>query len=367
MRYDGSVSAFRYNFSRTSGFVKMDFTSGVAVDPQAGLQPGLLDAAGSSRLAPVPSSSFRFATGAPRVGIISNPRSRRNWTVDLERKLGPGVLAAAPTTNEQLVATLGSFAERNLDLLVIDGGDGTVRDVISAAAAIFGAALPPLALLPSGKTNALALDLGIPLGWSVEDAIGAYSTGRIQARRPIEIRRGDESPLCGFIFGAGGFVLATELAQGTHRLGAIDGLAVGMSLIGAIAQTCFGGRANRWRAGERVEIRNHATGEASVRNLYLLLGSTLERLPLGIKPLGKAGQGLDVLAVDSPPRMLPVAAAAVVMGKEGGWLERLGYNHGHDIPPISLTLERGFILDGELFPGGTIDLRTGAPIRFVTP
>jgi hypothetical protein len=335
--------------------------------PRLDVGADLLSGRGQLRLAPVPSPSFRFSTGSARVGIISNPRSRRNWTVDLTQKIGPGTLAAAPTTNEQLVETLRSFVARKLDLLVIDGGDGTVRDVISAAASIYGDDLPPLTLLPSGKTNALALDLGIPLGWSVEDAIAAHASGGIQTRSPIEIRRGAEDPLRGFIFGAGGFVLATELAQSTHRFGAIDGLAVGLSLFGAIAQTCFGGSANRWRAGERIEILNRATGETSVRDLYLLLGSTLQRLPLGIKPLGTTGSGLDVLAVDAPPRMLPVAAAAIVMGNEGAWLERMGYHHGHEIPPVRLTLKRGFILDGELFPGGTIDLRTGTPIRFVTP
>lgn len=345
----------------------MHVTNGFALHRKADAPTGFLRGLQQDRIATVPSPSFRFAAGVTRVGIISNPRSRRNWMVDLERKIGPGVLAAAPTTNEELVNTLRSYAERHLDLLVIDGGDGTVRDVLSAAASIFGDALPPIALLPSGKTNALALDLGVPLGWSVEQAVAAQATGRIQTRSPIEITRDGEQPLRGFIFGAGGFVLATELAQSTHRIGAIDGLAVGLSLVGAIFQTWFGGRGNRWRAGERVEILNYATGETSVRNLYLLLGSTLRRLPLGIKPLGAMGEGLDVLAADAPPRMLPAAASAIVAGHEGGWLERLGYQHGHDVPALQLKLQRGFILDGELFPGGTIDVRTGAPIRFVTP
>lgn len=341
--------------------------NGAALHPKVGVGTDFLQGLQQPQVAPVPSQSFRFARGAARVGIISNPRSRRNWTVDLERKIGPGVLAAAPTTNDQLVQTLRAFSEQQLDLLVIDGGDGTVRDVISAAAGIYGDQLPALTLLPSGKTNALALDLGIPLGWSLERAIDAQQSGRIQTRAPIEVRRGTDDALRGFIFGAGGFVLATELAQDTHRIGAIDGLAVGMSLVGAIAQTCFGGSSNRWRAGERIEITDLTTGATSVRHLYLLLGSTLERLPLGIKPLGRTGSGLDVLAVDAPPRLLPIAAAAVLAGREGGWLQRLGYHHGHGIPPVRLTLERGFILDGELFPGGSIDVSTGAPLRFVTP
>ncbi|OWK29569.1 diacylglycerol/lipid kinase family protein [Sphingomonas mucosissima] len=347
--------------------MKVLFPTGDIVHPRVGPRADLMNGFGRKQLTATPSSSFRFPRGAARVGIISNPRSRRNWTVDLERKIGPGVLAAAPTTNEQLVKTLRSFAEQELELLVIDGGDGTVRDVLSAAAGIYSDDLPPLALLPSGKTNALALDLGIPVGWSLQDAMAAHAAGRIQTRSPIEIRRDAQEPLCGFIFGVGGFVMATELAQSTHRFGAIDGLAVGLSLVGAVAQTCFGSLANRWRAGERVEIYDYETGETKVRNLYLLLASTLQRMPLGTKPLGKTTAGLDVLAAEAPPRLLPIAAAAIVAGQEGGWLQRHGYHHAHDIPPVQLKLEGGFILDGEMFPGGTIDVRTGAPIRFVTP
>lgn len=340
---------------------------GDAVHLRVGGQAGL---AGDLRLRHLPTKPvvpFPFSHGTARAGIISNPRSRRNWTVDLRQKIGPGVLAAAPTTNEELLSTLHAFAEQSLDLLVLDGGDGTVRDVLSAAAGIYGNALPPIALLPSGKTNALALDLGIPIGWSVEDALAAFTAGRVQTRAPIEIRRGGDGPLRGFIFGTGAFVMATELAQSTHRFGAIDGLAVGLSLFGALAQTFFGGPGNRWRAGEQVEILDYQTGEASVRDFYLLLGSTLQRLPLGIQPLGQTGNGLDILAVDASPRLLPLAAPAVLAGREGGWLERHGYHHAHDVPPVQLKLDRGFILDGELFPGGTIDVRTGDPIRFVTP
>lgn len=341
--------------------------AGDAVHLRVGARAGLVGDARRYQVSATPRFPFAFAHGMARVGIISNPRSRRNWTVDLGQKIGPGVLAAAPTTYDELVKTLQSFAAQDLELLVLDGGDGTVRDVLSAAAGIFGDKLPPLALLPSGKTNALALDLGIPIGWSLQDAVAAHAAGRVQMRAPIEIRRGSHDPLLGFIFGAGAFVMATELAQRTHRLGAIDGLAVGLSLIGAVAQTCFGSLSNRWRAGEQVEILNYETGETSVRNFYFLLGSTLQRMPLGLRPLGRTSTGLDILAVDGPPRMLPIAAAAVAAGRESGWLERLGYHHVHDVPPVQLKLDRGFILDGELFPGGTIDVRTGTPIRFVTP
>ena len=51
----------------------------------------------------------------------------------------------------------------------MDGGDGTLREVLTALPGAF--ATPPLlAVLPSGKTNILALDLGTPHGWTLEAA-----------------------------------------------------------------------------------------------------------------------------------------------------------------------------------------------------
>jgi hypothetical protein len=287
--------------------------------------------------------------------------------IDPASKFGLGVLAAAPTTAEELVETLRFFAARRVELLVVDGGDGTVRDVITAAIGVYGDDLPPIALSPSGKTNALALDVGVPLGWSIENAIAAWQTGRVVTRSPIEIVGAEGHRLRGFIFGAGGFVRATALAQRTHRIGVIDGLAVGLSLAGAIGQTWFGSSNNPWREGERVRIVSSDTGEVIDRSFYVLLGSTLQRLPLGVRPLGRGSPGLNVLAVDAPPRMLPLAVPAILTGREGGRWARLGYHHGHDISPVELTIKTGFILDGEHFPGGTFTLKAGPPLRFVVP
>ncbi|QNE32211.1 diacylglycerol kinase [Sphingomonas sp. NBWT7] len=303
-----------------------------------------------------------------RVGVILNQRAHRNLASErMLPAVSPQLDWAAPNTMGDLSRALARFATNGIDLLVIDGGDGTIRDTLSAAHAYFPAGLPPIALVPSGKTNALALDVGVPSDWTVHDAIAAANTGRIVRRTPIEItREGEDAPsLSGFIFGAGAFVKATALAQQTHRLGAFKGLAVGMSLLGAIAQTLFAGRDNAWRRGVPVGIELE-DGRTLEQDLYLLLASTLERLPLGIKPFGAVRDGLKVLGVDAPPRQLLTSFPAVLAGSEAAWLERLGY-HRRDFARLTLSLSAGFILDGEQYPGSRLTLARGRAIDFIVP
>lgn len=313
----------------------------------------------------------RGATSAKhRIGILSNPRSHRNRSqtfAPAADRMGFDAMVRSPRKLPDLSRALLDFADAGIELLVVDGGDGTVRDALTCAYPIFGDAMPLLAVVPSGKTNALALDLGLPADWTIADAIEAAERGRVRTRRPVDIvRAGSPGPdLRGFLFGAGAFVRATGLAQRTHKAGAFNGLAVGLSLGWGIAQTMFGGRDNDWRAGERMRIAVEGR-PAMERDFYILFGSTLERLPLNVKPFGALREGLKMLAVDAPPAWMPLSVPALLSGASPRWLEKAGYHRG-DPTSFSLSLDGGFILDGELYAGGDMTVRQGAPLRFVVP
>ncbi|HKR89689.1 MAG TPA: diacylglycerol kinase family protein [Phenylobacterium sp.] len=302
-----------------------------------------------------------------RAGVIHNPKSRHNRGAPAPVG-SDAVLVEAPRGRQALDETLARFATERLDLLVIDGGDGTVREVLTRAPRHFTDGLPALAVLPSGKTNALAFDLGAPPGWSIKAALGCAREGRFRSRRPLEVfRPGQAAPLVrGFIFGAGAFVRATDLAQRTHRLGAFEEAAVGLTLGGAVFRTLFGGPRSGWRAGEPMRI---STGEAApyAGDVFLLLASTLERLPLGVQPLGPPDRGrMRSLAVEAPPRRLLQALPRLLSGAETPWLAQAGYHQRVD-ERIDVALDTSFVLDGETFPGGELSLRLGAPLQFVTP
>ena len=315
-----------------------------------------------------------LAAAPTRVGLISNPRSRRNKGGGLPAPR-PDVLAEAPRTRAELRDVLERFAADRVDLLVLNGGDGTVRDVLTLGGDLWGAHWPRIAVLPAGKTNALALDLGAPRGWSLDAALEAARAGRIATRSPVAIeRRDDPGPAVrGFLLGTGAFVAATELAHRTHRAGAFNGVAVGLALGWAVARTAFGAADGEWRRGERLRLRfdprsvpMHGAPLESDGARYMLFASTLERLPTGIRPFGRVRPGLKALAVDAPPRAILRAVPALLAGSEAAWLNGAGYRRV-DAPGFDVDLPSGFILDGEVFPGGRFRVTEAPPLRFVVP
>jgi len=305
---------------------------------------------------------------ATSVGIIFNRRAHRNLGHALAvRDLAQTLDWSYPQTEQDLREALARFASRKIDILVVDGGDGTIRDVLSIAAAYFRDGLPKIAIIPSGKTNALALDLGIPIHWSLDDALAALASGRTKLRCPIEVRHAAAATphLRGFLFGAGAFVEATAVAQNVHGIGGYRGVAVGLSLAAAVAQTVFGGRGNRWRRG--IDVRVTPKNEVPVEQpFYLILGSTLKRLPLGLRPFGRERAGLKMLGIDAPPRHVLATLPALLAGSEATWLERFGY-HRRTTDSVRLQFETGFVLDGETYPGGDLILEQGDPLEFVVP
>jgi hypothetical protein len=261
---------------------------------------------------------------------------------------------------------LAAFARDGIKTLIIEGGDGTVRDVLTLAPQHFPYGLPPIAIIPSGKTNALALDLGIPRRWTLADALAAAERRDWRQRAPLEVfRAGNRAPLArGFLFGAGAFVKGTALAQQTHRMGMFGNLAVGLSVAAAIGQTIFGSRDNAWRRGEAMGLR---LDDSAVRDgpLYLVLASTLARFPLGMKPFGRERAGLKFVSIDAPPRSLPLTLPRMLAGWAGERIDRGGVLRRD--PEVARLSPSQFVLDGETFDGGPLLIRQGAPVDFIVP
>ena len=313
--------------------------------------------------------------GEPRVGVIYNPRSHRNKGQDLAVAGLPNVAVGLPHGREQIGDTLAGFARDGIDYLIINGGDGTVRDVLTAGQAVFGEAWPDIAVLPKGKTNALNVDLGAPSGWSLTDAVAAWGTGKRIERRPIEITSigNGTGAVRGFIFGAGAFTTAIRAGQDAHRLGAFDSFAVGVTALWGMLQIVFGTDRNRWRRGVAMDITLLPEGEPMPRSAFgeadrrsILLASTLERFPMGVKVFDDLPGELKIVLLDHPRRRIMAILPAILAGYLPDWLGRAGL-HRRAAEAFEIELDDQFILDGEAFPPGHYRIGQGAPLTFVVP
>ena len=324
------------------------------------------------------------AGGVPKVGVIYNPRSHRNQGQDLNSDPAPRVYVAQPGDQAQLPIALRRLAERGINLLVINGGDGTVRDVLTAGGQVFGDDWPDLAVLPKGKTNALTVDLDAPKDWSLQGAIDAYRSGEHIVRRPLVVEPlgGTEQPArWGFILGAGFFTLSINAGQDAHRLGAFSALAVGVTTIWTILQIALGSRTNKWRRGAKMAVSVETagaegaassaeplvyTGDGDPERRLLVFASTLDRFPAGIKPFGSFARGLKLTVLDEVRRTTFWRMPFLMRGKDASALADRGV---HQLKPESFVLDLydEFILDGEAYPAGKYRVKQGPALRFVKP
>lgn len=316
----------------------------------------------------------RPAAARPRIGVVRNPRSHRNRGLAQRDGDEPGLLVTAPASRAELSQVLARFAAQGVELLVVDGGDGTMREVLSAGVSVFGDAWPSLLVLPKGKTNALAIDLGMPAKWSLDEALAAAPRMRSAVRRPILLERQDADgrAVMGFIMGTGVFDAAIAAGQVAHRFGAFQGFAVAVTALFGVLQALFGIGRSRWRAlsgmrltdsggHDRVQSRHGAP-----RRHFGGGFSTLGKFPLGMNPFAGAGPGIRYLIVDAPLRRVMALMPAVLMGLDRPFLQQLGVHRGAG-HAFTIELDGSFILDGEAFPPGRYALRPGPELRFLVP
>src|SRR3954465_12282869 len=178
-----------------------------------------------------------------RVALLSNPRSTGN------RSLLPRVRAFCAREKDifhyevehvsQIGAAMRTIARVRPTVLAINGGDGTVQAALTEMynGGHFGDEPPPVAVLPSGKTNLIALDLGArgdPIQ-ALERLIELARTDLAPytvARELIALRRGDGQgqPVIGMFLGGAG--LADTMLYCRERiypLGLPNGIAHGIT------------------------------------------------------------------------------------------------------------------------------------------
>lgn len=310
------------------------------------------------------------------IGLICNPQSMRNQKDSSLGTLGrrlPDILFAQPATPEELGDVMQDFACRGVETVGIAGGDGTIRNVLTALSRIEGYR-PDLALIPAGKTNLASLALGSagPGPGGLLRLMDALRSGL--ARRTlvpvldIDWPDGGKRRVRGFLFAAGAFSAASEMAnRRVHPFGIYDGAAIAVTLgLTALSLLCGGASALRKGQDITVAIDN---GEASERNRFLLLATTLQGFLPRLNPFWGDGAGpLRWLDIAAPPQRLAAALVPTLRGKPAPWMEEAGYRSGK-AQCLHVRLKASFIVDGEPFEAGPegVVLSCTESVGFVLP
>ncbi len=314
------------------------------------------------------------------LGLIRNPFSHRNKAgggdlpADAARLFGD--LVASPDTPDKLVKALRGFAHGGVETIVVDGGDGTVREVLTALPQAYGAAPPALAILAAGKTNLIAADVGThgygPRGLAgLVRAAHEGTLGTRTTRRPVltlHWPNGEHGPVRGMFMGAGAFTRGTDLANAAiHKAGFTQEIAVALTMAGVLGRALIGNDSHGWLAGEgfSAAVDDQPALEG---NRFLFLATTLNKLILGLWPFWDHGtrplRFLDVAA--NPPGLLG-ALPRLMTGRPSASMRNTGAYRSGGAERIDLHLTRPLIMDGETYPAGRVILSAQDSIRFVQP
>src|SRR6476646_5376066 len=153
----------------------------------------------------------------PRIALLSNPKSTGNVAqlpaIRAYCDSHPDVFHYEVEQASQIGEAMRIIARVRPEVLVINGGDGTVQAALTELynGGHFEDRPPPVAVLPSGKTNLIALDLGAR-GDPIQTLERLIELARTDlkpytvARELIALRHGDgqQQPVIGIFLGGAG-------------------------------------------------------------------------------------------------------------------------------------------------------------------
>jgi diacylglycerol kinase (ATP) len=294
------------------------------------------------------------------IGVLHNPLSGRNKRQPLLFQAvmarHPEVHRAEVTTPAEIMKALEIFANNQVNLVVVNGGDGTIQATMDV---LFNCRpfpeMPLLALLPGGTANLIAGDVG--LGKFEEATLEHLLSGKKFSapatdcvnRSILRIRfSSDQPPIHGMFFGAGAIYHGTQLGRDTKQsIGRLGEWGAGLILARFLLALATGSR-----KGLQPVTVGVSTGESVTKHQeYLVLFvTTLDRLFLGMKPFwGSTSGPLRFTSLRVPFRYLWRVLPALLRGKAHILATT---DHGYvseNISEIRLVLNSGFVLDGEVY------------------
>jgi diacylglycerol kinase family enzyme len=290
----------------------------------------------------------------------------------LRKQIGPGGLVHHVSDYGALLHAAEQFKARDIDVLVVAGGDGTNHVTIGGMLEVYrDTPLPMFALLRGGTMNTVAHSFGIPM-LSPERLLSRYMQAyRRRDERPLRVAEAEVLRVAehhGFIFGTGaahGFI-----AEYSRREARSAGWAAQV-LSRAVASAVVGGEtiqrvAARWKGSV-----HFADGSAFPDRDYLAVGaSSCAQIGLGFKPFFRSADNpgrFHMLGIHCTPGELIRRLPRIWQGKSLG----VAYSYERVTDHARLESRSGtvaYTLDGDVYQHeGPLEVSTGPRLRLLLP
>jgi hypothetical protein len=326
------------------------------------------------------SSSIFAAAEPPRVGVLNNPLSGGN-----RKGLGAikKILAAYPQvchrevlTPADVASALVDFARKEVNIVAVNGGDGTIQAVLTV---LYHQkpfeTIPYLAVLRAGTTSMTAGDVGLKgsrelalrrlLSWA-----DGGEGGEIILHRPVLRVQVDphQDPVYGMFLGAAGIYQGIQFFHNRlNRKGFRGEWAPGLTI--ALFLLAVARRGGDYVAPVQITVGLDQSPPEK-RDYLLLMISALERLFLGLRPFwGREKRTLHYTAVEARPQHLLRALPSLMRGRKNRYGTPENGYFSHNVQQVQLTFTSGFALDGELYKVGAhlgpVVVQNGGKVSFL--
>jgi diacylglycerol kinase family enzyme len=310
------------------------------------------------------------------IGIVNNPTSRRNrrrprTARRLRAQLGDDGEVLDASTPDELARALERFRAAGVDVLGVNGGDGTLHYVLSAAVRHWdGAPLPRILVLPGGAMNTVAHGAGVRGGpeRALREVLIRRRHGyplRTAERDLLRVTPDGGAPIHGFIFGTGAIVTFLDAYYATGRPSpATAALLVARGAASALVNGRFAAALAR-----RERLRVTTDGDEWPDGTYLALAAaTTPDVGFGFLAFARCLEQPGFFHAVGITGSLPQLALAIPRIRRGApWRRRLAQDEVSRALVVEGERPR-FTVDGDLYGAErTVTVETGPAVEIVVP
>lgn len=314
---------------------------------------------------------------AGTVGLISNPSSghnRRHFAYICDQlKHHPAILHRVTQSPGTIPTVLKEFADLNVTVLAINGGDGTVSAILGELLEKQPLpSLPKIALLPGGTANMNAGDIGVRgshrkavtrlCQWCKDQQPDGDIAKRALMRVAVE---GAANPRYGMFLGGGAVIHGTEYAhREIHSRGLRDDFSLALGTLRTVWGVLRDDPAFNRHIATELKLDDHAP---VTHDTLILALSTLHRLAFGMRPFwGKEPGSIRLTLMEPGCTRFARTFLSIIRGHPNSNAVPASGYYSHNANRITLRMAGNLNLDGELLDvNGRVDITASPELEFL--